>query len=442
MKRRYGVLALLTSLAVLTYLDRLCIAVLGPTMQAALDLSPWQWGWIGAAFTLAYGGLEIPAGALGDRFGRKSVLLRIVAWWSAFTALTGAVSGFAMLFLVRFLFGAGEAGAFPNISGCAARWFPATERARVQGVVWGASRVGAVLAPLLITAILGLFGSWRATFWTFGALGLVWAAAWYLFFYDDPAQHPGITQEELDEIGHQPQATHAAIPWGRLFGSRQVWLIMVMYSFYVWGSTFYLYWLHTYLVKGRGFSEDQMRSLSTLPFILGALANPLGGVLSDLFSRRYGLKIGRRVMGSTCLTVGALFMIATAMTTGQISGIVLLALGFGALDMMLSSAWAVSMDVGGRYAGAVSGAMNSFGHIGGSLCSILFGHLVEAFGNYEAPLIVIAVVGLIAAVVVAFIDPRRSLDADEPAGHLPAVSQSPLDREPIRDHITEAASCG
>src|SRR5262245_41470062 len=172
MKRRHGVLLLLMSLAVLTYLDRLCIAVLGPTMQSALNLSPSQWGWIGAAFTLAYGGLEIPAGALGDRYGRRKVLLRVVVWWSAFTALTGAVSGFALLIVVRFLFGAGEAGAFPNVSGCAARWFPAGERARVQGLIWGASRVGAIIAPPLVGAIVAIFSSWRAAFWIFGGVGM------------------------------------------------------------------------------------------------------------------------------------------------------------------------------------------------------------------------------------------------------------------------------
>ncbi|HXG13497.1 MAG TPA: MFS transporter, partial [Gemmataceae bacterium] len=188
MKKRHGVLILLTSLAVLTYLDRLCIAVLGPTMQKDLGLSPSQWGWVLGAFTLAYGSLEIPGGALGDRFGQRRVLTRIVLWWSAFTALTGAIgpftldsglrlrlpgggelplvlNAFVLLVLVRFLFGAGEAGAFPNISGSASRWFPAVERARVQGLVWGASRLGAVLAPLLVGLIVGAFHSWRAAFW-------------------------------------------------------------------------------------------------------------------------------------------------------------------------------------------------------------------------------------------------------------------------------------
>jgi MFS family permease len=416
MRKRHGVLILLTSLAVLTYLDRLCIAVLGPAMQKDLGLTPKEWGWVLGAFTFAYGALEIPAGALGDRFGQRAVLMRIVLWWSVFTALTGAVSSFWILVLVRFLFGAGEAGAFPNISGSASRWFPVAERARVQGLVWGASRLGAILAPLLVGLIVARFHNWRAAFWIFGAVGVVWAALWYRYYRDEPAQHPGVTPEELKEVGAGTGGSgHQGVPWGRLFRAPQLWLIMVMYSFYVWGSTFYLTWLHTYLVKGRGFDEDEMKSYSTLPFILGALANPLGGFLSDWLSRRLGLKVGRRLMGSTCLAVGAAFLLATALTTGRYSGIVLLALGFGVLDMMLPSAWAVCMDVGGKYAGAVSGAMNSFGHIGGTTCSVVFGYLVVEGdpASYNTPLVVIAAMVLVAAFLFAWIDPSRPLVAPQ-----------------------------
>src|SRR5438477_4581298 len=156
MPYRVRVLALLFFLVVVMYFDRLCIAVAGPRMQRDLAITPSHWGWVIGAFTLGYALFEIPSGMLGDRIGPRKVLLRIVLWWSAFTALTGAVSSFPLLLLVRFLFGAGEAGAFPNISGSASRWFPATERARVQGLVWGASRLGAVLAPLLVGLIVSV----------------------------------------------------------------------------------------------------------------------------------------------------------------------------------------------------------------------------------------------------------------------------------------------
>jgi nitrate/nitrite transporter NarK len=274
----------------------------------------------------------------------------------------------------------------------------------------------------LVQAIVSATGNWRVAFWSFGVVGLVWAAVWLALFRDNPADDPKITPQELLEIGERRHSgSHAGAPWGRLFSHPQLWLVMVMYSFYVWGSTFYLYWLHTYLVKGRGFSEAEMRSISSLPFVLGALANPLGGILSDALSRRLGLKIGRRLMGSTCLAAGAAFMFCAAQVENRWSAVALLAVGFGTLDLMLSSAWAVCVDLGGRYAGAVSGAMNSFGHIGGALCSVLFGHIVERFGSYNAPLVVIAGMVLTAAVLFAFIDASRPLVPEDEA---PAVTSA------------------
>jgi ACS family glucarate transporter-like MFS transporter len=157
---------------------------------------------------------------------------------------------------------------------------------------------------------------WRAAFWIFGSVGVVWAAVWYAW-YRDVTPEPTATGPQIGGAGATGQPPHDKIPWRRLFAARQLWLIMAMYAFYVWGSTFYLTWLHTYLVKGRGFSESEMAPLSTLPFVLGALANPLGGFLSDLLSRRLGVKAGRRLMGTTCLGVASLFLLATALTTGK-----------------------------------------------------------------------------------------------------------------------------
>ena len=139
MPYRYRVLVGLFFLSVITYLDRVCIAVAAKPMQDDLHISASMWGWVPGAFTLSYAFFEIPSGMLGDRIGGRRVLTRIVLWWSAFTALTGAVTRYWMLLLVQFLFGAGEAGAFPNISAAIARWFPERERGRAIGISWMAS---------------------------------------------------------------------------------------------------------------------------------------------------------------------------------------------------------------------------------------------------------------------------------------------------------------
>jgi MFS family permease len=205
------------------------------------------------------------------------------------------------------------------------------------------------------------------------------------------------------------------MPWRQLARSHQLWRVMLMYSFYGWGSYFYLSWLHTYLVKGRGLTERQMGVFSTLPFILGAAANVAGGFLGDHLSKKYGLKTGRRVVGSCGLFLAALFVLATALTTGKAAGVIFISLGYGAMDLMLPSAWAICLDLGGRYSGAVSGAMNSSGHVGGFLSSVLFGYLVRDFNNYNAPLFAIATMLMVSAFLFLRIDPTKPIAVEEPA---------------------------
>jgi len=410
MKKRYIILSLLSLLSIITYLDRLCIAVAGPKMQEDLGLSPDQWGWVLGAFALTYGLFEIPVGAWGDKFGQKGVLTRIVIWWSVFTSLTGLVNKFSSLLTIRALFGMGEAGAYPNMSGVIARWFPVKERARAQGAIWGASRIGGVLAPLIIVPIISFF-SWREAFWLFGTLGILWAIIWRKKFYNHPKDYPGITQVELEEIETSNNISyHTAIPWRKIFGSRQVWLIMAMYWCYVWGSWFYLSWFHIYLVNGRGFTMAEMAIYSPLPFILGALGNFAGGYLSDKSSQKFGLKTGRRLIGSVCLALSAICLFLTAATTGKLMGILFLSLGFGIMDCMLPSAWAICLDIGDKYAGAITGAMNSAGNLGGFACSIVFGYLVQQTGQYNLAVITVGVLVMVSAFLFTRINPEKKIE--------------------------------
>src|SRR5450756_903592 len=161
-KYRHRVLGLLSLLLVITYLDRVCISVAGPRMQEALNIGPLGWSWVTGIFTLAYAVFELPSGAMGDRIGPRKVLTRIVLWWSVFTSLTGTATSYLQLLTCRFLFGAGEAGAYPNTSGAIARWFPAAERGRAQGAIWMASRLGGALSPLIVVPIQARYG-WRTS---------------------------------------------------------------------------------------------------------------------------------------------------------------------------------------------------------------------------------------------------------------------------------------
>jgi MFS family permease len=424
MLNRHWVLVLLFFLSMITYIDRVCISVAGPTMQAELGLTPTMWGWVVGAFTLSYALFEIPAGAMGDRYGSRVTLSRIVLWWSAFTAATGAVSNFFLLLLTRFLFGMGEAGAYPNASLTVSRWFPTAQRARAASVVWGASRLGGALSPLLVVPIMVAYG-WRAAFYIFGAVGVVWVVIWYWWFRDTPAQKAGTSAAELAEMAAEnpaAEAGHHKLPWRRALRNRNFLTILLMYHTYCWGSYFYLSWLHTFLVKGRGMSQDEMKSLSTLPFLMGFCGNLLGGVLSDFLTRRYGLRIGRRTVGAAGLFGSGLCMLVTAYTPDPFLAVVLLALGYGAMDCMLPVSWAVCLDVGKRYAGAVTGSMNMAGQFGSFISSIVFGMLVDAYGSYDLPLKVFSIFLFVSAWLFTRIDPTQELPVgeDQP-GPLPAA---------------------
>src|SRR5512137_646667 len=195
MRYRNRVLTLLFFLSIITYIDRVCIGVASPRMQEELGITPSKWGLVLGAFAISYAAFELPSGALGDRIGPRKVLMRIVLWWSAFTSLTGAATSYIHLLVCRFLFGAGEAGAYPNSSCAIAQWFPFAERARAQGGVWMASRLGGAIAPLIVVPLQAQLG-WRNVFYIFGAIGVVWAAGWYLWFRDRPEQKRGVNASE------------------------------------------------------------------------------------------------------------------------------------------------------------------------------------------------------------------------------------------------------
>jgi len=352
--QRRSVLGMLFLMVLIMYLDRLAIGVAAPRMQAELGLGPGQWGWVIGAFTLAYAAFEMPSGALGDRNGQRTVLTRIVVWWSAFTALTGAVTGLGPLLAVRFLFGAGEAGAFPNATGVVARWFPAGERARASSAFWIATSVGGVMTPLVVVPMLKAYG-WRVPFVIFAVIGLVWAVVWQSW-YRDP-------------VG---TVDRKAAPWGLMLRDRNFRWVLVMYHCYCWGGYFYLSWIYTYLQTGRGLTEEQMKFASALPPLLGMAGILAGGFLSDGLARRYGLRVGRCAVGAPALIAAGVLMMAATVTKDNTWAVGLLAVGMGVLNMMLPVAWAVCADVGGEHTGAVSGAMNTAGQLGSFISAVAF----------------------------------------------------------------------
>jgi MFS transporter, ACS family, glucarate transporter len=407
MKYRHRVLVLLGFLGIITYLDRACIAVAGPRMQQDLHISPAAWGWVVGVFFFAYSVFEIPTGSLADRLGPRRVLTRIVLWWSVFTSLTGAAFSYWALLAIRFSFGVGEAGAFPNFTACVSRWFPRIERARALGLVIMACQLGGALSPLLVVPIMLRYG-WRASFFLFGVFGVLWAIVWYGWYRDLPAQMKNVSKTELDEIGASPFHVHEALPWSIALRSVNLWCHMLMAFCYYYAGSFFFSWFQTYLVKGRGFSEKQLL-FSTLPFIFGACGNASGGFVSDALVRRWGLKWGRRVVGMLGAGASALSLIAAILTPNKSLVLVFLALTYMGVTFVQPTAFAVCIDIARKYAGAVSGAMNTAAQIGAFVCSIVFGYLVKVTGSYEIPLLPMVLMLVLSALLWLRIDPTEQL---------------------------------
>jgi MFS family permease len=401
---RGQVMVALFLLSVITYLDRVCISVAAPMMMLDLKLSESQLGLVLGAFTLAYGIFEVPTGWLGDRWGPRKVLTRIVVWWSAFTALTGAVRGLPSLLAVRFLFGAGEAGAYPNSSCVVSRWFPVQERGRAHGIIWMASRLGGAISPLLVVPLQHAFG-WRAVFYIFSVIGVVWAVFWYAWFRDYPSLKPTVSPEELAEIGQAGPGHHGA-SFGQIASSRNVWAIMLMYHAFCYGSYWYIAWMPTYLIRAKG--VEAFAAYAALPFVLGAIANGLGGYVSDVMVRRIGVKWGRRVVGMGGVGLAGIFMLLSLVIANQPLALVVLAMGFAASDFMLPNCWATCLDVGKENAGTVTGAMNTAGQMGATISSVAFGYMTASYG-WNIPLIGIAGLFFVSAFLWLAIDASRPL---------------------------------
>jgi MFS transporter, ACS family, glucarate transporter len=404
---RRTLLYLACVLSVITFVDRVCIASAAPAIRAELGLSTVQMGWIFSAFTFAYAAFEIPSGWMGDVLGPRKTLTRIVLWWSAFTTASGLAWSFTSLLIARFLFGVGEAGAYPNISRSFSRWFPVAERGSAHGAVFMSSRIGAALAPPLVVLIVAVAG-WRAAFWMFGALGVVWCAFWWRWFRYDPAQHPSVNGDELALITRgASSADHVRIEWQDLLNANLL-RICLMYFCIGYGLYFYLTWLPTYFKEARGFSTEQAALLSSAVLLTGGVATIVGGWLTDTLTRRYGLGVGRRI-GAVAMPASGGLILAAAWAQDPIAAAVLMALAFACADLSMSPSWAMCHDVGGAAAGTVTGTMNTLGNLGGAISPLVVGYAVQWWGSWSTPLVITAAVYAAGGVLTLLSDPRQPI---------------------------------
>ncbi|MBV8859144.1 MAG: MFS transporter [Acidobacteria bacterium] len=409
---RYKALALLVGLAALTYLDRLCISIAGPSIMKEFDFSPVQMGYVYSAFTFAYALFEVPSGWFGDRFGTRRALTRIVLWWSAFTMLTAASVGFASLFVIRLLFGAGEAGAIPNSASTVSRWFPAAQRGRAMGAVCIGHALGATATPFIVFYLIDRQG-WRLPFVECGLLGLVWCVVWYHWFRDTPEEHPSVNEAEVEFIragAAPPEKREHEIPWRVFVRSRNIFFLCAMYVCYGYGLYFYITWLPTYLIQARGFDKDWASIFSSLPWLCGALAFVCGGWITDALVRAGRHKLARSGLGAFGLTMSALMLVFVARAEEKFVAAALISVALFFQFLTTPAVWATCLDIGRRRAGVVSGTTNMFGNLAGTAAPIIFGYVVQTWGSWTIPFYIAAAIMFGGVVMWLFIDPRRPLE--------------------------------
>jgi sugar phosphate permease len=453
---RHGVMGYLCALAFILYLDRICIGQAGTAMMAELGLSNFQWGLVGVAFQIAYGIFEPTTGHWGDRFGSRLVLIRIVLWWSAFTALTGCVwkfllfdtgwevrirlggwaltipilfDSFVLLLLIRFLFGAGEAGALPNAARVISRWFPPDRRGPPQALISTCAQIGGASAPAVAAwFIQSPYIGWRWSFAIFGSLGVIWAWFFARWFRDDPAVHPLVNDAERRYIlgGPAPQAPaephRHRIPWRFVLTNPNIWLLGFANSCTSFFSYMLFFWFQTYLKKGRGLDEITSGWLGTIPYLFGATGVLLGGFLGDWLTARTGSRrLALGGIGSVSLFLAGALVASSVSTDSDVVAVLLCSAGYFFSYVQLAAWWATMGDVGGRHLGALFGLCNMIGLAGGGVSQVFLGafadHMkslgLEGRAQWDPAFYLYGGVLMLGGLLWLFINPRRTVGAAE-----------------------------
>ena len=411
---RHIVLWLTVAAYMITYMDRVVISAAAPLIQDEYGFDLITMGWILASFRWGYALFQIPGGWLGDRFGPRRALTGIVIWWSIFTATTALAWNAASMATFRFLFGVGEAGAFPTATRSLSRWMLPTERGYAQGITHAGSRLGAAFTPPIVVALMVAFG-WRAPFYVFGCLGLLWAALWFFYYRDTPDEHGSVNEAERQlirsSIGSPKGSGVQKVPWRAILASPTVRYLSMMYFCYGYCLAIYLDWFPTYLRDYRGYNLREMGFYASLPLLAGVVGDLVGGWASDRIAHRTGnLKMARRSVAITGFLLAATGIIPAALTSDPETSVAFSCLGFFGLEVTVGVSWAVPLDIGGDFAGSVSAIMNTLGNIGGALSPTILAYLVQAYG-WNIPFLVASGLCITAALLFAKIDStKRILD--------------------------------
>lgn len=412
---RYWLVFGMFMLSMLLYVDRVCISSAKDSIAAELGFTDTQMGWVLSIFALGYAIFQVPSGILADRLGPRVVLTAVVSFWSLFTAMTAAATGYMSMLTYRFLFGLGEAGAYPGCARAVYSWIPMSERGLVQGAMFSGARFGAAFTLPLVAWMVGHLG-WRLSFAVLGGIGVLWAVFWFFWFRDDPATHPRISQAERTMIlaARQQAVTgeQEVLPLttGRLFGSRNVWLLMGQYFASNFTFFFCLTWLFPYLKTRYSLGMVEAGFYAAAPPLAGAFGNWVAGATIDWIYRRGKWTASRRVPAMFGFSLAALGLLASMHMDTALGAIICLALAVFGADMTLAPSWSVCIDIGRKHSGTVSGTMNMAGNLGSFVTALAFPYLLKWTGTHAAFFYVGAVLNILALAAWMFTRPDKKLE--------------------------------
>ena len=401
-------------ISLLLYIDRTCIQVAGDGIKSDLNLTDTQFGWVLSIFTLGYALAQTPSGIIADRAGPRALLTGVIALWSLLTAATAAGFNWVSMMIVRFLFGASEAGAFPGMARATLSWFPTRERGLVTGINFSASRLGGALALPLMVWLIDATG-WRGSFVILGVFGILFAGAWWLFFRDTPEEHSMLSEEEKEHIvANRQKVSTDNTPsprFGELIANSNVRLLMVQYFCSNFTFFFCLSWLFKHVKSTYDLTASDAGMLAALPLLGGAAGNWFSGWLVDYLYQRKGVVISRRIPAIIGFTLATLGLLVSLEMNSALPAVLFLTVAVFGADMTLPASWTACVDVGGKTAGAVSGTMNMAGNIGSFVTSLAFPYLLLWTGTSTPFFFLAAGLNAIAVAVWFFIKPQNPIRA-------------------------------
>jgi ACS family glucarate transporter-like MFS transporter len=401
-------------LSAISFLDRTNISIAGTAIRDELEINNLQLGWIFSSFLLGYAAFQVVGGWMACRFGPRRVLAAGVLWWGVFSALTTVASprvahALLTLILIRFSLGAGEAVVYPASNQFVAHWIPVAERGRANGWIFAGVGAGAGLSIPALTWIISRYG-WRASFWFSALVGILVGIVWYAMARDLPEQHPLVSEDELNTI----QATRSieGIRSGRLLSWRAALcnlnVVALTLSYFTFGYVAWIFfsWFFIYMAQVRGLNLKANAFISMIPFLAMTVCCLSGGIFSDWFTGKFGLRRGRCGIAVVSLVLTAVFLIVGSHARSPYAASIILAGGAGALYLSQSSFWAVSADISGERSGVVSGVMNMGCQIGGAVTASLTPYLASRY-SWNAAFIFAALLSVAGGALWLFVDPSR-----------------------------------